>query len=145
MAHGTKALRHYGTMARRYYIKKESKKNSKIRKISKVSCATYISDVVLTIIMMSEIGYVPALYQVVVAGHNNSHGEKLTNVELFPRPPSDDCSIPDLPQGRYGHSLSLLSGGRIVVCGGTYGSNNLDSCLSWVAGNTSWTDNYTMR
>ena len=37
----TTALQHYGTMARR--IKEESKKNSKIRKISG---ATYISDVV---------------------------------------------------------------------------------------------------
>jgi len=65
-------------------------------------------------------------------------------VELFPAPLFEDCSIPDLPHPRYGHSLSLLSGGRVVVCGGYYG-NFLDSCLSWVAGNSSWTPFYTMR
>ena len=72
---------------------------------------------------------------------------RLSSVELFPHPPSDSCSIPDLPQGRFTHSLSLLSGGRLVVCGGYYydGSNRLDSCISWVAGNTNWTHLYTMR
>ena len=69
----------------------------------------------------------------------------LSNVELFPRPPSDSCSIPPLPQPRRGHSLSLLSGGRLVVCGGYDGSDELDSCISWVAGNTSWTHFHNMR
>ena len=78
-----------------------------------------------------------------MGGHDGSDG--ISKVELFPLPPSDTCSIPDLPQGRYGHSLSLLSGGRLVVCGGYDGSNFLDSCVSWVAGNTSWTPLYTMR
>ena len=72
---------------------------------------------------------------------DNGH---LSSVELFP--PSDGCSIPDLPQPRYGHSLSLLSGGRLVVCGGMGDSDSpLDSCISWVAGNTNWTHLYTMR
>ena len=62
------------------------------------------------------------------------------SVELFPPPPSDTCSIPNLPQDRSSHSLSLLSGGRLVVC--DYYS---DSCISWVAGNTNWTHFYTMR
>ena len=81
---------------------------------------------------------------------NNS----LSSAELFP--PSDACSIPDLPQPREGHSLSLLSGGTLVVCGGfeDNGDNEdnggwdgsfLDSCNSWVAGNTSWTPFHTMR
>ena len=69
-------------------------------------------------------------------------GNYLSSVELFP--PSDSCSIPDLPQTRRHHSLSLLSGGRLVVCGGWDG-NYLDSCISWVAGNTSWTHFHTMR
>ena len=71
-------------------------------------------------------------------------GSYLSSVELFP--PSDSCSIPELPHGRHSHSLSLLSGGRLVVCGG-YNSNGnqLDSCISWVAGNTSWTHFHTMR
>ena len=68
---------------------------------------------------------------------------RLSSVELFP--PSDACSIPDLPQPRSRHSLSLLSGGRLVVCGGYNGSSYLDSCNSWVAGNTSWTPFHTMR
>ena len=71
----------------------------------------------------------------------------MSSVELFPRPSSDSCSIPDLPQPRFAHSLSLLSGGRLVVCGGfaSLYINTLDSCISWVAGNTSWTPLYNMR
>ena len=65
----------------------------------------------------------------------------LSNVELFPRPSSDACFIPQLPEAMSRHSLSLLSGGRLVVCGGS----GFDSCLSWVAGNTSWTPFYNMR
>ena len=79
-------------------------------------------------------------------------GNYLSSTELFPRPPSDTCSIPDLPQARDGHSLSLLSGGRLVVCGGYDGGSfpdgqvsTFDSCISWVAGNTSWTPLYTLR
>ena len=72
----------------------------------------------------------------------------LSSVELFP--PSNTCSIPDLPQPRNGHSLSVMSGGRVggawlVVCGGQSASDSLDSCISWVAGNESWTPLYTMR
>ena len=76
-----------------------------------------------------------------VGGHDGSN--YLSSIELFPRPPSDTCSIPDLPQLRSRHSLSLLSGGRLVVCGG-YNGGSLDSCISWVAGNTSWTPFHTM-
>ena len=85
------------------------------------------------------------MWQVVVGGFGNSG--RLSNIELFPRPSSAACSIPDLPQSIYGHSLSLLSGGRLVVCGGHNGSTSslLDSCNSWVAGNNSWTPLYTMR
>merc|ERR1711971_1495553 len=77
----------------------------------------------------------------VVVGGVGVNG-RLSSVELFP--PSDACSIPDLPQGRSGPSLSLLSGGRLVVCGGHDGSSFLDSCNSWVAGDTSWTPFHTM-
>ena len=70
-------------------------------------------------------------------------GRRLSSIELFPSFAA--CSIPDLPQPTSGHSLSLLSGGRLVVCGGRAGPNFLDSCISWVAGNTSWTLLYTMR
>ena len=69
----------------------------------------------------------------------------LSSIELFPRPPSDTCSIPDLPQGRSGHSVSLLPGGRLVVCGGESREGWMDSCISWVAGNSNWTTFYTMR
>ena len=85
--------------------------------------------------------------QVVVGGWNGKNKNKnyLSSVELIPRTPSDTCSIPDLPQPRYDHSLSLLSGGRLVVCGGSGIGNRLNSCISWVAGNASWTPFYTMR
>ena len=77
--------------------------------------------------------------QVVVGGHDGN--TRLSSIELFPRPVSDTCFIPELPRKRPGHSLSLLSGGRLVVCGGL----GFDSCISWVTGNTSWTHLYTMR
>ena len=78
----------------------------------------------------------------------------LENVDLFP--PSacssePSCSIPDLPQPRLDHSLSLLSGGRLVVCGGrdydyTSGAWPLfDSCISWQANTGSWASLFTMR
>ena len=76
----------------------------------------------------------------------------ISSIELFP--PSDACTIPPLPQPRGGHSLSLLSGGRLVVCGGfdqmklvnTFVLRPaLNTCISWVAGNTSWTLLYNMR
>ena len=75
----------------------------------------------------------------VVGGWDGNNS--LSSVEFFPA--SDACSIPDLPQPRSSHSLSLLSGGRLVVCGG-YNGGSLDSCISWVAGNTSWTPFHTM-
>ena len=79
----------------------------------------------------------------VVGGYYD--GAPLSSVELFPRPSSDACAIPNLPQPRAGHSLSLLSG-VLVVCGGFDEDNNdLDSCISWVAGNDSWTPFYKMR
>ena len=82
-----------------------------------------------------------------VGGDDN---KPISSVELFP--PNPRCSIPDLPQPRRGASLSLLSGGRLVVCGGRVGGDGssdrfekFDSCISWVEGNTEWTHFYTMR
>ena len=72
-------------------------------------------------------------------------GNLLSSVEIFPRPPSNTCFIPDLPQPREDHSLSLISG-VLIVCGGIDKDwNALDSCISWVAGNASWTPLYNMR
>ena len=76
-----------------------------------------------------------------LGGSGEGEDVYLSSVELFPRPPSDTCSIPDLPQIRHYSSLSILSGGRLVVCGGL----GFDSCISWVAGNTNWTHLYTIR
>ena len=73
--------------------------------------------------------------------------DQMSSAELFPRPlPGHPCSIPDLPDRRSDHTLSLISGERLVVCGGFDESLSiLDSCLSWVDGNTSWTPLYTVR
>ena len=61
--------------------------------------------------------------QVIIGGWDGTGN--LESVEVFPRPPSDACFIPNLPQARKDHSLSLLSDGSLVVCGG------LDrSCIS---------------
>ena len=77
-----------------------------------------------------------------VGGRNDRY--IFTSVELFPL--SHTCSIPDLPQVRDSHSLSLLSGGRLVVCGGKNHSwDAFDSCISWVEGNTNWTSLFNMR
>ena len=89
-----------------------------------------------------------------VVGGFTTGFNRLPSVELFP--PRNhygntflldtSCSIPDLPQPRFSHTLSLLSGGKVVVCGGVGGSSNrLDSCITWVAGATSWTLLYNMR
>ena len=85
----------------------------------------------------------PSSGQVIVGGKYD--GDRLANVELFPRPSSDTCFIPDLPEPRQDHSLSLLPGGRLVVCGGTGAVSYWKSCISWAAGDTSWTLLYTLR
>ena len=79
----------------------------------------------------------------------------LKSADLFPLPAceinSPACSIPDLPQPRLDHSLSLLPGGRFVVCGGrdfdSYSGQflTLNTCISWTAGESTWTYLYTMR
>ena len=79
--------------------------------------------------------------QLVVGGYNGENG-RLSSVEIFPS--SDTCSIPDLPGPRDSHSLSLLSEGRLVVCGGSSTSNE-KSCIVWKGGSTSWTHLYTTR
>merc|ERR1719151_406906 len=43
--------------------------------------------------------------QVVVGGRGDG-SNPLSSVELFPRPPSDSCSVPPLPEPRTRHSLS---------------------------------------
>ena len=79
----------------------------------------------------------------------------LKSVDLFPLPAcsinSAICAIPDLPKPRLDHSLSLLPGGRLVVCGGRdfdyYLGQffTLNTCITWAAGESTWTELYTMR
>ena len=90
--------------------------------------------------------------QVVVGGYNSGNYlvggslAELSSAEIFPRPASSFCAIPDLPEPRTWHTMSLLSGGRLVVCGGDHpGGGDYDSCISWVSGNRSWTHLFTMR
>ena len=79
-----------------------------------------------------------------VVGGLSSGGSTLSSVEIFPPPSSDTCSIPDLPGPRRFHSLSLLSGGRLVVCGGIPTSEE-KSCITWTGGSTSWKHLHTTR
>ena len=91
--------------------------------------------------------------QIVIGGHTSEEQgqgppeKPLLSVELFPRPSSEACFIPDLPQPRAGHTLSILSGGRLVVCGGglRFNSQFHDTCISWIWGNRSWTPLFTIR
>ena len=83
------------------------------------------------------------LAQVMVGGWEDF--DYLSSNEVFPRPSSDNCFIPNLPQPRTGPSISLLSGGRVVICGGHNGTEYLDSCISWVTGDNDWTYYYTMK
>ena len=53
--------------------------------------------------------------QLVFGGYDRN-STPISSVELFPS--FHTCQIPDLPQPRVDHSASLLSGGRLVVCGG---------------------------
>ena len=80
----------------------------------------------------------------VVGGYDSG---ALSSTELFPKLPSASCVVPKLSQtqARTSPSLSLLSRGRLVVCGGRKGSTYLDSCISWIAPEKSWTLVYTMR
>ena len=82
-----------------------------------------------------------------MGGRTDEGLSDLSNVEVFPPPPSGSCSIPELPEPRKGHSLSLLTDGRLVVCGGQPATsfNTFDSCISWIAGNSSWTLLHKMR
>jgi len=81
------------------------------------------------------------LGQLLVGGRDNN-GNRLS-VQVFPPPSSNTCSIPQLPEPRTGHSISLLSGGRLVVCGGKGDVSR--SCIGWQSGNTSWTHLHTLR
>ena len=47
-------------------------------------------------------------------------GDRLKTAEVFPSQNclQDVCSVPDLPFGRSHHTLSVLSSGTFVVCGG---------------------------
>ena len=47
-------------------------------------------------------------------------GDPLKTAEVFPSQDclQDVCSVPDLPFGRSSHTLSVLSSGIFVVCGG---------------------------
>ena len=80
--------------------------------------------------------------QLVVGGYNRSWLS--SSAEIFPPPSSDTCSIPDLPVRRGSHSLSLLSGGRLVVCGG-YPTSEEKSCIVLTRGSTSWTHLFNTR
>ena len=78
--------------------------------------------------------------QLVVGGYDGS--DRLSSVEIFPPPSYGTCSIPDLPGPRSSHSLSLLSGGRLVVCGGW---TTEKFCIFWTRGSTSWTHLHNTR
>ena len=67
--------------------------------------------------------------------------KELKTDEIFPsqaRVLKNFCNIPDLAQGRHGHTLSILPSGLFVVCGG---DGPLDTCLiltNYGPDNVSW-------
>ena len=89
------------------------------------------------------INCVPSSGQAILGGSSDySRATYLASVELFPPPQNvSQCFIPNLPQQRAQHSLSLLSGGRLVICGGESASwsQTLVPCISWMAGQLEWT------
>ena len=74
--------------------------------------------------------------------------KELKTNEIFPsqaRVLKNFCNIPDLAQGRHGHTLSILPSGLFVVCGG---DGPLDTCLSLTypgPANASWILDKKMR
>ena len=83
--------------------------------------------------------------QVVVGGYD---AVALSSTETFPPLTSATCAVPKLSQtqARTSPTLSLLSNGRLVVCGGVdRDGNRLRSCIYWAAGNNSWTHFFDTR
>jgi len=63
-------------------------------------------------------------------------GSRLRTVELLTEQLEEvDCSIPDLPFGRYFHTVSLFDAETLVVCGGR--NTDLD-CISWSREDSTW-------
>ena len=89
--------------------------------------------------------------QVIVGGCKSGcifKGILNSSIELFPRPPSNDCHIPNKPEAqlrRERHSLSLMQGGVLVICGGYDDHDPFDNCISWNTGNSSWAEIFKMR
>ena len=84
--------------------------------------------------------------QVIVGGRIGFKGfNVLSSTEIFPSPHFNACSVPDMPSGRAHHTLSLLSGGRLVVCGGEGDPEVAKSCIFWTYGSTNWTHLHTIR
>ena len=70
--------------------------------------------------------------------------KELKTEEIFPSQAcvQNICSIPDLPQGRPGHTLSILSSGWFVVCGGVGEEySDPDNDYDYGAGNVNLTTN----
>ena len=104
-------------------------------------CSSLLVKIVCFLIVSSLISF--ATGQLIVSGLNKFY---LPSVEIFPPPPSNTCSIPDLPEGRTRHSLSHLSEGRLIVCGGLSWSSNTEiSCIVWTPESLSWTHMHTLR
>jgi len=103
---------------------------------STIMSASEVAPVVRVLVLLSLSIPSQCQRQLVVGGWI---GSRLSSVEIFPLL-NDTCSIPDLPSPRSHHTLSLLPGGKLVVCGGEPLSK---SCIAWSGGSTSWTHLYT--
>ena len=63
-------------------------------------------------------------------------------MESFPFISDGLCNIPDLPDARGRHTISLLESTQtLVVCGGPM---HWDSCISWKQGQTTWSSFATL-
>ena len=73
----------------------------------------------------------------ITGGYN---GGSLKSAEIFNPVTKTSCSLPQLPEGRNGHSED-----RGLVCGGGGSDATLKTCVKWSPASGTWTKSHTLR